>query len=48
MPKNINGKDKFHEVKPYRYLDRKKWEIKSLLSSNDELDEDDNIGSLFG
>lgn len=47
-PKNINGKDKFHEVKPYRCLDRKKWEIKSLLSSHDELDEDDNIGFLFG
>ena len=47
-PKNINGKDKFHEVKPYRYLDRKKWEIKSLLSSHDEHDEDDNIDSLFG
>ena len=47
-PKNINGKDKFHEVKPYRCLDTKKWEIKSLLSSHDELDEDDNIGSLFG
>ena len=47
-PKNINGKDKFYEVKPYRCLDRKKWEIKSLLSSHDEHDEDDNIGSLFG
>ena len=47
-PKNINGKDKFHEVKPYRCLVRKKWEIKSLLSSHDELDEDDNIGFLFG
>ena len=47
-PKNINGKDRFYEVKPYRCLDKKKWEIKSLLSSHDELDEDDNIGSLFG
>ena len=47
-PKNINGKDKFHEVKPYRCLDTKKWEIKSLLSSHDEHDEDDNIDSLFG
>ena len=46
-PKNINGKDKFHEVKPFRCLDTKKWEIKSLFS-DDEYDQDNNIGSLFG
>ena len=43
-PKNINGKDKFHEVKPYRCLDTKKWEIKSLVSSHDEYGKD-NIES---
>ena len=47
-PKNINGKDKFHEVKPYRCLDTKKWEIKSLVSNHDEDDEHSNLGSLFG
>lgn len=47
-PKNINGKDKFHEVKPYRCLDTKKWEIKSLVSNNDEDDEHSNLSSLFG
>ena len=47
-PKNINGKDKFYEVKPYRCLDKKNWEIKSLISSVDEDEEDNNIGSLFG
>ena len=50
-PKNINGKDKFHEVKPYRCLDKKKWEIKSLLSNHNDDEEDNediNMGSLFG
>lgn len=46
-PKNINGKDKFHEVKPYRCLDTKKWEIKSLVSNNDEDDEHSNLSSFF-
>ena len=42
-PKNIIGKDRYYEVKPYRCLERKKWEIKSLISSN----EDENIVRLF-
>tara|TARA_A100001035_G_scaffold225044_1_gene185812 strand:- start:3 stop:689 length:687 start_codon:yes stop_codon:yes gene_type:complete len=47
-PKNINGKDKFYKVKPYRCLDTKRWEIKSLLSNDEEDDEDNNVDSLFG
>ena len=47
-PKNINGKDRFYEVKPYKCLDTKRWEIKSLLSNDEEDDEDNNVDSLFG